>query len=471
MAASGEHKMARRMLYTVLCSLLLGEGVLAAELVEERLIGWRGETHHTNLCWGKRTQCYGVNVNTGRKANGYGSKDVASSFLYRYDKTGVNPTYAHMAMIEAFPNGTLMAIWQAGKDFEGTKDQHFMTSYSLDTDGADWSSPTRLDVIGGKGFALWGPVLFADAVGQKMWLFYSENTGTCKGGPMDWMPGGDIKAITYDLSTNVWAEEPMLLLPQDEDNGIPKVTANKPTELSTGEWLLPFWRERALVGKSAACEEEVQGAGSAGVLRSKDRGKTWEAHGYLTDGKTWLIENAVTEGAKGEALMVFRTQVGRIYQARSLDGGVGRSGAAGEPPQPQQQGGPHARGAGRGADPRLQQPRQAAVEGEGGGGALPRPGKAQLQALPHLPDRGRVHRPRQALEGSGLPRERGGGDAAHALPDAAAARVRHAGGVQPLPQADAAPGRPAVCGAGYQAGEGSSLREDVLRHTSLASDL
>jgi len=310
------------MLYTVLCSLLLGEGVLAAELVEERLIGWRGETHHTNLCWGKRTQCYGVNVNTGRKANGYGSKDVASSFLYRYDKTGVNPTYAHMAMIEAFPNGTLMAIWQAGKDFEGTKDQHFMTSYSLDTDGADWSSPTRLDVIGGKGFALWGPVLFADAVGQKMWLFYSENTGTCKGGPMDWMPGGDIKAITYDLSTNVWAEEPMLLLPQDEDNGIPKVTANKPTELSTGEWLLPFWRERALVGKSAACEEEVQGAGSAGVLRSKDRGKTWEAHGYLTDGKTWLIENAVTEGAKGEALMVFRTQVGRIYQARSLDGGV-----------------------------------------------------------------------------------------------------------------------------------------------------
>eukprot|EP00959_Pyramimonas_sp_CCMP1952_P397334 8325143-Pyramimonas_sp.AAC.1 len=27
---------------------------------------------------------------------------------------------------------------------EGTKDQHFMTAYSLDADGVDWSTPTRL---------------------------------------------------------------------------------------------------------------------------------------------------------------------------------------------------------------------------------------------------------------------------------------------------------------------------------------
>ena len=33
---------------------------------------------------------------------------------------------------------------QAGIKDEGTKDQHFMTSYSLDGDGMDWSTPTRL---------------------------------------------------------------------------------------------------------------------------------------------------------------------------------------------------------------------------------------------------------------------------------------------------------------------------------------
>jgi hypothetical protein len=85
---------------------------------------------------------------------------------------------------------------------------------------------------------------------------------------------------------------------QEEDSGIPKVTANKPVELSTGEWLLPFWRERALIGKTNECEEEVKGQGSAGVLRSKDRGKSWEAHGFLKADKTWLIENAITEAAK-----------------------------------------------------------------------------------------------------------------------------------------------------------------------------
>ena len=59
---------------STLLVLFFGEDVLAAEhhrpKEEERLIGWRGETHHTNVCWGKRNQCYGVNVNTGRKANG-----------------------------------------------------------------------------------------------------------------------------------------------------------------------------------------------------------------------------------------------------------------------------------------------------------------------------------------------------------------------------------------------------------------
>jgi len=306
---------------------------------DERLIGWKGETYHSHLCWGKRSQCYGVNALTARKANRYGVKDVASTYLYRYPKepasagnpeenSGLDDTYTHMAMIEALPNGTMLVIWQAGKGNEGTKDQHFMLSYSLDTEGIEWSKAMRLEVIGGNGFALWGPVLFADAVGNSLWLFYSENTGECHSNFMDWPPGGDIKAIQMDLKTQQWSE-PMMLYAQEEDEGIPKVTANKPTELSTGEWLLPFWRERALVGKSSECQREMKGQMSAGVLRSKDRGKNWEAHGYLVADKTWLIENAIAEvGGEGEALMVFRTSIGRIYQSRSKDGGVTWSAAA-----------------------------------------------------------------------------------------------------------------------------------------------
>ena len=38
--------------------------------------------------------------------------------------------------------------------------------------------------------------------------------------------------------------EARTLLPQDRDGGIPKVIANKVAVLSTGEWLMPFWREQ-----------------------------------------------------------------------------------------------------------------------------------------------------------------------------------------------------------------------------------
>lgn len=82
---------------------------------------------------------------------------------------------------------------------------------------------------------------------------------------------------------------------QAADGGIPKVTANKIVELSSGVWLLPFWREKALVAASPECVDEVRGKQSAGVLRSTDRGRSWEAAGELTADHTWLIENAVAE--------------------------------------------------------------------------------------------------------------------------------------------------------------------------------
>jgi len=297
------------------------------QVEEERLIGWKGESYHSKLCWGKRTQCYGVNAQTARKTNHFGIRSVTSDYLYRYDTTGQDPTYAHMAMIEALPNGTIIAMWQAGTADEGTKDQHFMSSYSIDSEATEWSRPARLGVIGGNGFALWGPVLFSDAVSNSLWLFYSENTGACHSNYMDWPPGGNIMAVTLDLSKQIWGE-PRLLLAQEDDEGIAKVTANKPVEMSSGAWLLPFWRERALVGKSKECLDEIKGKGGAGVLRSLDRGQTWESLGFLEAEKTWLIENAIAEIQGGVALMVFRTQLGRIYSSTSADDGASWSPAA-----------------------------------------------------------------------------------------------------------------------------------------------
>jgi hypothetical protein len=55
--------------------------------------------------------------------------------------------------------------------------------------------------------------------------------------------GGHIKATVLGLEGE-WSK-PRILYDLKEDEGIPKVVANRMTVLSTGEWLLPFWRQRS----------------------------------------------------------------------------------------------------------------------------------------------------------------------------------------------------------------------------------
>lgn len=59
-------------------------------------------------------------------------------------------------------------------------------------------------------------------------------------------------------------------LPAGTDGAMRQVTANKAIELSTGEFVMPFWRERALLGGNGACQQ-LRGSPGAGVLVSEDR--------------------------------------------------------------------------------------------------------------------------------------------------------------------------------------------------------
>ena len=67
----------RRIAVAVTFSVLVGlcagrrSSGRSGDVDDERLPGWKGETYHSNLCWGKRSQCYGVNAVTARKANQY----------------------------------------------------------------------------------------------------------------------------------------------------------------------------------------------------------------------------------------------------------------------------------------------------------------------------------------------------------------------------------------------------------------
>lgn len=247
--------------------------------------------------------------------------------------------YMHMLALERLHNGTVLGVWQASEEGEGTDDQHIQLAVSRD--GGRWSKSWKLPVNQGLG-AQWAPVPYVADDGV-VHLFYAESEGECvrdtKPRPK-WPPGG---TLLHTKSTDLvhWSK-PRSVLSIDAEGFIPKVAANKVVKLSTGALVLPFWRENLMLSKTkwpdakAKCRTQGNKYGqpatneaqpSAGVLVSMDEGKSWGARGTLVapgaDGQpgTWLIENSVVEVGRGGMLMLFRTHAGYIYQALSSDGG------------------------------------------------------------------------------------------------------------------------------------------------------
>ena len=125
--------------------------------------------------------------------------------------------------------------------------------------------------------ALWSPVLHSQP--GKLMLLYAESTDCVihKGGVMRYSPGGSIKLVEWAYSDSSpssfdWSQ-PRQVYAQSDGDQIPKVLANKLIVLKSGELVLPMWSE-----KHGSCQRH-KSKGSAGVLVSEDKGKTWEKRG------------------------------------------------------------------------------------------------------------------------------------------------------------------------------------------------
>lgn len=134
---------------------------------------------------------------------------------------------------------------------------------------------------------------------------------------------------------------------EDEGGLIPKVIANRMLVLPSGEWILPYWRERPrwehiaefpnfqsncyppapskyqpdAPASNATEEEEAMTGTSAGVLVSRDSGNTWYTYGNLSDPRTGLIEGTVAQIPDGRLLMYLRSNTGCTFQSISGDRG------------------------------------------------------------------------------------------------------------------------------------------------------
>ncbi len=194
--------------------------------------------------------------------------------------------------IERAANGRLWATWYGGGI---TEDRfNYIMLVTSDDDGKTWSSlKLVLDPDRDGPVRAFDPCLWHDPSG-KLWLFWAQR-------------GGSEMPQLFAMSTaDSGSTDPKWNAPRRIADGI---MMNKPTALKDGTWLLP----------TALWQRE----GSSRVVRSTDRGATWEFIGSATIPKPEdrnCDENMIVQRRDGSLWMLVRTKYG-IGETTSMDGG------------------------------------------------------------------------------------------------------------------------------------------------------
>lgn len=212
--------------------------------------------------------------------------------------------------IERTPGGRLWACWVGN----GDSPNGFLMLATSDDGGATWSkprvvidptdppgAPQRRSLVGN---------LWTDPKGR-LWCFFDQSLGYFDGRAGDWF----IRCDNPDAVEPTWTE------PVRFADGC---TLNKPTVLSSGDWLLPvsLWtRDRIGPASLKEAHRDLDGIRMANVFASTDEGQTWARRGGVAFPGTDFDEHMLVELKDGRLWMLARTK-GGISESFSADGGV-----------------------------------------------------------------------------------------------------------------------------------------------------
>lgn len=213
--------------------------------------------------------------------------------------------------LERARNGRLWAAWYTGEEGEGPNN-HVVLVTSGD-DGHTWTEPVLVVVPPTPKERCYDPCLWIDPM-DRLWLFWAQS---------------GLHPAQDDGRAGVWAmhaadgthDAPRWSVPQRICDG---VMMNKPTVLSSGEWLLPaaVW---SLVKQAVPNPAWPQ---MSNVVCSVDRGATWSLRGSADVPERWFDEHMIVERRDGSLWMLVRARYG-IGESVSSDGG--RTWAPGRP--------------------------------------------------------------------------------------------------------------------------------------------
>jgi hypothetical protein len=211
--------------------------------------------------------------------------------------------------IERTRGGRLWAAWVAG----GDSDKGYFVLARSDDDGRTWSAPQLVidppEAPNGLRRRILVGNLWLDPNGT-LWLFFDQSMGYFDGRAGDWA----ITCADPDADEVVWSA------PRRIADG---ATLNKPTVLSTGEWLLPvsLWaREKIGPGPLKEAHHELDADRIAQIWVSIDAGKTWTRRGGVLFPKHDFDEHLIVERRDGSLWMLARTKAG-MFQSLSRDRG------------------------------------------------------------------------------------------------------------------------------------------------------
>ena len=222
---------------------------------------------------------------------------------YGYDRLDYGMTIG----IARTPGGRLWACWVAG----GDSPKAFFVLATSDDDGETWSDP-RLVVDSHKAnlprdrSVLVGN-LWTDPLGR-LWLIFDQS--------MDMFDGRG--GVWVSICENPDADFPNWSQPRRIWHG---VTLNKPTVLSTGEWMLPIsLDQRGGLGAFKGTFRELDPYRGANVFVSTDQGATWQRRGMAVFPRPDWHEHMIVERKDGTLWMLARTGNG-IMESTSTDDG------------------------------------------------------------------------------------------------------------------------------------------------------
>ena len=211
-------------------------------------------------------------------------------------------TWQGIPGLERTAKGRVFASWFTGGPKEPAPENTVLLCYS-DDQAKTFTEPQAMG-LPKDGTRCFDPTLWIDPKGRLWYVFNRGNKDTAQ--------------------HDVWARI------CDDPDGTPPVFGaefrvgyegpyafrmNKPTVLSSGEWIMPVTHATERIEGWFAGPKQLQGVGI-----STDEGKTWKLHGAL-EAPHWALECMITELKDGRLWLLTRTGGGFLWESHSTDKG------------------------------------------------------------------------------------------------------------------------------------------------------